>query len=176
MEKQELTNQGSNNYWKLNPSLSYFNNQVLDIIAFEHIKKALEKYNDWNHFFIIHQTTEDQAIKIIQSWYFSESWVNWTALISNLDWVINACQYLDIWQSWPWFQLHRNSNSLVIIIISKDEFINARNLVDIDNNLLDYIDSWDISRFWLPNRCVWWYVRWVSYNTNHNFTWKIVWQ
>lgn len=177
MDKLDTTNQSQNtNLWDIGENLSAFNSRTLDLIAFEHIKKELEKYNDWNHFFIIHQTTEDQAIKILQSPYFSNTWLNWTSLISNLDWIINASCYLDIWQSWPWFQLHKDSNSLVIMVVSKDEFKDARSLPDIDSELTEYIDNWEINSFWLPNRCIWWYIRWVSYHSNQNFTWKIIWQ
>ena len=65
-------------------------------------------------------------------------------------------------------------------IINKKEFEkknwdNPRNLNDIDDKLSDYIEWWEINRYWLPNRCVWWYINWVSYHKNHNFNWNI-WQ
>ena len=153
---------------------------LLWLIAFQHIRDELEKFNDWNHIFIIHQTIEDNANKIMQSPYFSNTWLVWTSLIANLDTIINACFFLEKWTSGPWFQLHKSSNSLVIMIINKKEFEKKnwdtpRNLNDIDDKLSDYIDWWEINRYWLPNRCVWWYINWVSYHKNHNLNWKI-WQ
>lgn len=174
--------------WELATELSTdVNNQIedsrknsLDLIAFQHIREELEKFNDWEHMFIIHQTIEQNANQIMQSPYFSNTWLVWTSLIANIDTIINACYFLDKKTSWPWFQLHRSSNSLVIMIIKKEEFKKnnwniPRNLNDIDDKLSDHIDSLKINRYWLPNRCVWWYISWVSYHKNHNFTWKI-WQ
>ncbi len=182
METQKMETQKIDNFWnkeKTNIEIwdasKWFISKIDWLIIFEHIRQELEKFNDWKHFFIIHQTTENQAIKILQSPYFSNTWLNWTSLIANIDTIVNACYYLDNRTSWPWFQLHKASDSLVVMIISKDDFLNCRNLGDIDWRIWDFIDSWDINKYWLPNRCVWWYIKWVSYNNNHNFTWKI-WQ
>lgn len=143
-------------------------------IFFWHIKNELQKIDNWENIFIIHQTTELNAIKILQSAYFSNSWLNWTALISNLESIINACYFLNKWQSWPWFQRHKDSNSLVIMSIKKEEFENCRNLNDIDWKLGEYIESKDINKYGLPNSCIWWYVNWVSYHRNINYTWSVL--
>lgn len=173
--------------WELTTELpTDVNNQIedsrknaLDLIAFQHIREELEKFNDWEHIFIIHQTIEANANNIMQSPYFSNTWLVWTSLIANLDTIINACFFLDSWKnSAPNFQRHKWSDSLVIMIINKKEFEKQnwdtpRNLNDIDDKLSDYIEWWEINRYWLPNRCIWWYINWVSYHKNHNFDWKI---
>lgn len=168
--------------WELATKLSTdVNNQIedyrknaLDLIAFQHIREELEKFNDWNYIFIIHQTIEQNANNIMQSPYFSRIWLVWTSLIANLDTIINTCYFLDYWvNSAPNFQKHRWSNSLVIMIIKKSQFRNYRNLNDIDSKLLDYVEWWEIKQWWLPNNCIWWYINWISYHKNHNFTWKI---
>ena len=176
------TNLATNVSWsqEIATQINESRDNLLWLIAFQHIREELEKFNDWNHIFIIHQTIEANANKIMQSPYFSNTWLVWTSLIANLDTIINACFFLEKWTSGPWFQLHKSSNSLVIMIINKKEFEkqnwdNPRNLNDIDDKLSDYIEWWEINRYWLPNRCVWWYINWVSYHKNHNFNWNI-WQ
>lgn len=177
------TNLETNTSWpqEIATQINESRDELLWLIAFQHIREKLEKYNDWNHIFIIHQTDEKNAIAILQSWYFGNVWLNGTSLIANLDTIINTCYFLEQWiDSAPNFQKHRWSDSLVIMIIKKEEFKDQnwdfpRNLNDIDYKLSNYISSWEINKYWLPNRCIWWYVRWVSFNKNHNFTWKI-WQ
>lgn len=176
------TNLETNTSWpqEIATQINESRDELLWLIAFQHIREELEKFNDWNHIFIIHQTIEANANKIMQSPYFSNTWLVWTSLIANLDTIINACFFLEKWNSGPWFQLHKSSNSLVIMIINKNDFKKQnwdfpRNLNDIDDKLSDYISSWEINKYWLPNRCVWWYINWVSYHKNHNFNWNI-WQ
>lgn len=149
---------------------------LLWIIAFQHIREELEKFNDWNHIFIIHQTIETNANKIMQSPYFAHVWLVWTSLIANIDNIINTCYFLNSWvNSAPNFQRHKWSDSLVILIVKKSQFVNCKNLNDIDNKLIDYIEWWEMKQWWLPNNCIWWYINWVSYHKNHNFNW-IIWQ
>jgi len=178
----EQINTNTNNYEiqkllldpKVQKEINENNKKTLDLIAFQHIKEELEKYNNWEYFFITHQTIEQSAINIMQSWYFGRVWLNGTSLISNLDSIINTCYFLEQWiGSAPNFQRHRWSDSLVIMIVKKSQFKDCRNLTDIDAKLIDYVEWWEINSWWLPNSCIWWYINWVSYHKNHNFTWKI---
>lgn len=147
--------------------------KIFNIIDLQHIKEDLEKFNDWNHFFVLHQTIEENAVKILESSYFSETWLNGTSLLWNLDIIINASYHLANNESGDWITIHKWSDSLVIMILEKEEFKNCRNLPDIDLELSDYILSWKINKFWLPNRTIYWYIKANSIHKNINFDWKI---
>ncbi|MDD2907647.1 MAG: hypothetical protein PHH98_03320 [Candidatus Gracilibacteria bacterium] len=178
----EQINTKTNNYeiqkGLLNPQvqkeIDKSNKKTLDLIAFQHIREELEKYNNGKYFFITHQTIEQSAINIMQSGYFGRAGLNGTSLISNLDSIINTCYFLEQGvSSAPNFQKHKGSDSLVIMVVKKSQFKDCRNLTDIDTKLFDYIEGGEINQWGLPNNCIWGYVSGVSYHKNHNFTGKI---
>jgi hypothetical protein len=94
-------------------------------------------------------------------------------LLRNLDIIINASYHLSNNESGDWITIHKWSDSLVIMILEKEEFKNCRNLPDIDLELSDYILDWKIDKFWLPNRTIYWYIKANSIHKNNNFDWKI---
>ncbi|MDD3793796.1 MAG: hypothetical protein PHI37_03220 [Candidatus Gracilibacteria bacterium] len=148
--------------------------KIIGLTLFTHIKEELEKYNDGEHIFIIHQTDEKNAIAILQSGYFGHVGLNGTSLIANLDTIINTCYFLEQGiDSAQNFQKHRGSDSLVIMIVKKSQFKDCRNLSDIDDKIGDYISSGKIDKYGLPNSCIWGYINGVSYHKNPNFTGKI---
>jgi len=145
---------------------------VLRILSPEvhHIYEFMEKLSQSGFILVWHQTMANTAEKILQNHeYFSQTWLNWTAIIMNPETIARTAYQQSVRESGQGITIHRWSDALIIMTINKRDFPETRKLPDIDERLWDFVISWYLKHYGISPNCIYGY---ISGNTLHpNQTW-----
>lgn len=176
MELQNTPTSWENHVNRVNKAWEKTHDEALAIIKPEvaHIYAFMRQLSDNWHILIGHQTDANTAEKILRNHeYFSRTGLNGTSLVMNPESIARTSYQQSIWVSNNGVTIHMGSDSLLIIALDRQDFPGARNLANIDDQLVDFVEDGYLLQYGVPPQCVYGYISGNTLHRNQTWTGKI---